>query len=121
MPLRIEPWIDKNEMVLSPTVYDLAHKAGLTTAEIDWVAIQNPGTITWSFAERPRVDGVVEREMIAAGLASEAEIRDFAKAPITLRDEIWTRAAIHPMSRHRPNLLLFHLLTTDSSSASLWS
>jgi predicted AlkP superfamily pyrophosphatase or phosphodiesterase len=71
-------------------------------------------TASPSFAERPRVDGVIEREMIAAGLASEPEIRDFAKAPITLRDEIWTRAAIHILNKHRPNLLLFHLLTTDS-------
>jgi predicted AlkP superfamily pyrophosphatase or phosphodiesterase len=114
-PLHVEPWIDKPELVHAPTVYDLAHAAGLTTAEVDWVAIHKAKTITWSFAEVPRVDGAVEREMVAAGLMSETELRDVAKAPITWRDEIWTRAAIHILERHRPNLLLFHLLTTDSA------
>jgi predicted AlkP superfamily pyrophosphatase or phosphodiesterase len=53
--------------------------------------------------------------MVASGLVSEADLRNFVKAPITWRDEIWTRAAIHILERHRPNLLLFHLLTTDSA------
>jgi predicted AlkP superfamily pyrophosphatase or phosphodiesterase len=114
-PLRVEPWIDKTELVRAPTVYDLAHAAGLTTAEVDWVAIHKARTITWSFAEQPRVEGPVEREMLASGLVSETELRSFVKAPITWRDEIWTRAAIHILGRHRPNLLLFHLLTTDSA------
>src|SRR5438309_11788163 len=33
-PVRVEPWIDKNELVKAPTVYDLANAAGLTTAEV---------------------------------------------------------------------------------------
>ncbi|HYP05575.1 MAG TPA: ectonucleotide pyrophosphatase/phosphodiesterase [Bryobacteraceae bacterium] len=114
-PLRVEPWRPKDELVLAPTVYDLAHAAGLTTAEVDWVAIHQAKTITWSFAERPGVDDLVPKEMIAAGAVTEAEIRDFAKTQIVRRDEIWTDAAVHILKKHRPNLLLFHLLTTDSS------
>jgi len=113
--LRVEPWIDKTELVRAPTVYDLAHAARLTTAEVDWVAIHKARTITWSFAEQPRIEGAVEREMVAAGLVSKADLHNFVKAPITWRDEIWTRAAIHILERHRPNLLLFHLLSTDSA------
>jgi predicted AlkP superfamily pyrophosphatase or phosphodiesterase len=101
--------------VMAPTVYDLAHQAGLTTAEIDWVAIHQPKTINWSFAERPMLNDAIPQEMIAAGLVTEAEIRDFAKLDIVLRDEIWTQAAIHILRKHKPNLLLFHLLATDSS------
>lgn len=114
-PLRVEPWLDKDVLVKAPTLYDAAHAAGLTTAQVDWVAIQNAKTITWEFPERPRVEGGIEREMIVAGLVSEEEIRGFAKAPIVWRDEIWTRAGIHLIEKHRPNLLLFHLLTTDSA------
>ena len=114
-PLRIEPWVPKETLVMAPTVYDLAHQAGLTTAEVDWVAIHQPKTINWSFAERPTLNDPIPREMIAAGLVSEAEIRDFAKLDIVLRDEIWTQAAIHILKKHKPNLLLFHLLATDSS------
>ena len=53
----------KDELVLAPTVYDLAHETGLTTAEVDWVAIHKPKTITWSFAERPLLDDLVLREI----------------------------------------------------------
>ncbi|HEX5085006.1 MAG TPA: alkaline phosphatase family protein [Blastocatellia bacterium] len=111
---KIEPWRDKREMVRVPTVYDLAYQAGLTTAQVDWVAIQNPGTINWEFAERPRADGAVEKEMIAEGLLTENEAREFSKGNITWRDQVWTNAAIHIIKKHRPNLLLFHLLNLDS-------
>jgi predicted AlkP superfamily pyrophosphatase or phosphodiesterase len=111
---RVEPWRDKREMVRITTVYDLAHQAGLTTAQIDWVAIQNPGTITWEFPERPRTDGAIEREMIAEGLLTEKEVREFNKNNPAWRDQGWTNAAIHIIKKHRPNLMLFHLLNLDS-------
>lgn len=113
-PLKVEPWIPKDELVASPTLYDLAHSARLTTAEVDWVAIHKPRTITWAFPEVPSTGGQIEREMIAAGLVTASEVAGFGKLPITYRDEIWTRAGEHLITRHKPNLLLFHLLTTDS-------
>lgn len=113
-PPKVEPWRDKAEMVRVPTVYDLAYKAGLTTAQVDWVAIQNPGTITWEFAERPNLNGVIEKEMVAEGLVTEAEVRDFNRNNPAWRDQVWTNAAIHISKKHKPNLLLFHLLNLDS-------
>ena len=41
------------EMVHAPTLYDVAHARGLTTAQVDWVAIWNAPTVTWEFRERP--------------------------------------------------------------------
>lgn len=114
-PLRVEPWVSKHDLVQAITVYDLAFAAGLTTAEVDWVAITKPRTIHWSFAERPTLEDAIPREMIQAGLATESEVRDFAKTQIVRRDEIWTDAGVHILRKHKPNLLLFHLLATDSS------
>lgn len=114
-PTKTEQWADKARLVLAPTVYDAAFKAGLTTAEVDWVAVSNPGTITWSFAERPDPAAVLPREMVAAGVATQAEIEGTAKTNIVSRDELWTRAGCFIFAKHRPNLLLFHLLNTDSS------
>lgn len=114
VPVKVEPWRDKKEMVQAPTVYDLAHQAGLTTAQVDWVAIQNPGTINWAFPERPSADGAVEMEMISAGTVTKAEIDGFARTIITRRDQIWTSAAVHLIKTHKPRLLLLHLLTLDS-------
>ncbi len=116
-PPTIEQWADKAAMVRVPTLYDAAFKAGLKTAQVDWVAILNSGTIHHEFLELPSPAGTVEREMIAAGIVTAPQIQGFMKGGnIAWRDRIWTQAAIHILEKHRPNLLLFHLLTTDSAN-----
>jgi predicted AlkP superfamily pyrophosphatase or phosphodiesterase len=111
----IEPWRDKSEMVRVRTLYDAAHERGLTTAQVDWVAIQNAPTITWAFPERPDPKGQIAREMVKAGAISEEDLAAFASRNIVFRDHIWTSAAVHIVREHRPNLLLFHLLNLDST------
>jgi predicted AlkP superfamily pyrophosphatase or phosphodiesterase len=113
-PVRVEPWVPKQKLVQAPTVYDLAHAAGLKTAEVDWVAIEDAPTIDFSFFEVPKADSRIVKEMIAAGAITAEQVSDFRKMSITARDEFWTDAAIHIVRKHRPNLLLYHLLTTDS-------
>jgi predicted AlkP superfamily pyrophosphatase or phosphodiesterase len=113
---RIEPWRPKREMVKAPTVYDAAFAAGLTTAQVDWVAIHEPETITWAFAERPSPGGVIEQEMIAAGQVTPDDIATFnTNTAAAWRDQVWTDAAVHILERHKPNLLLYHLLALDST------
>jgi predicted AlkP superfamily pyrophosphatase or phosphodiesterase len=113
---KIDPWIEQTKMVHAPTIYDIAYRAGLTTAEVDWVAIHKAPTITWAFPEVPPADGAVVKEMVAAGLVTPAEIAGFGKLNIYRRDEIWTDAAIHILKNHKPNLLLYHLLSLDSTN-----
>jgi predicted AlkP superfamily pyrophosphatase or phosphodiesterase len=118
VPPRVEPWRDKDEMVRVPTLYDAAHDAGLTTAQVDWVAILNAASITWEFAERPdrpEAKAAISREMVAAGAITQADVDSFATRNIVWRDEVWTNAAVHILQQHRPNLLLFHLLALDST------
>ncbi len=111
----IEPWRDKAELVRVPTLYDVAHRSGLSTAQVDWVAILNSGTIDWEFLEVPKTGGVIERELIERGLISAPEVAAFSRGKnIAWRDMMWTRAATHIIREHRPNLLLFHLLATDA-------
>ena len=113
-PPRIEPWRDKTEWVRAPTVYDAAHAAGLTTAEVDWVAIFKAPTITWAFPEVPNPAGPIELEMIAAGVLSAGDVATFHEGTSgAWRDQRWTDAAVHIVERHTPNLLLFHLLALD--------
>ena len=113
---RVEPWRDKSEMVRVKTVYDAAHEAGLTTAQVDWVAIHKPGTITWAFEERPDPSGAVVQELITAGHTTPEQITNFRGLNIITKDQIWTTAAVHMIERHQPNLLLLHLLSLDSTS-----
>jgi predicted AlkP superfamily pyrophosphatase or phosphodiesterase len=114
-PVRVDPKIDKEKMVHAPTVYDAAHQSGLTTAEVDWVAINNAPTITWSFHEWATPDGPLEREMIERGVLTMNEVQDFTKFNIVWRDQVWTKAAAYLIREHKPNLLLFHLLTLDAT------
>jgi predicted AlkP superfamily pyrophosphatase or phosphodiesterase len=113
---RVEPWIDKKEMVKVETLYDAAHARGMTTAQVDWVAIYNAPTITWEFRERPPTGGggAIAGEMVKAGLVSQADVDSFSTRNIIFRDDVWTKAANHILKQHRPNLLLFHLLALDS-------
>lgn len=115
VPPRVEPWRDKSELVHARTVYDAAHERGLTTAQVDWVAIQNAKTITWEFPERPDPKGLIAREAVTAGVLSQADLETFHTRNILWRDHIWTQAAAHILRQHRPNLLLFHLLNLDST------
>lgn len=115
---KIEPWVHKNRLVHVPTLYDLAHQAGLTTAEVDWVAIKDAETIDWSFPELPSAEGKVEKEMIAAGLLTPEQITWMNPGPqrknMSWHDSTWTQAAMHIFKTHRPNLLLYHTLNTDA-------
>src|SRR5215471_19996046 len=113
--LRIEPWVDKKELVLAPTVADVARDAGMTTAEVDWVAIYPTSTVTWSFPEQPKLTDAVVKELIREGVITEDEIRKWGSSPINVHDDAWMRATIHFIEKHRPNLTLMHMLTTDST------
>ncbi len=113
-PVKVEPMIDMVKMVHAPTVYEAARRAGLTTAQVDWVAINNAPGITWAFAEWPSAGGTLEREMIAKGVISAADLDGFTKANILWRDQIWTRAGEYLIRAHQPDLLLLHLLSLDS-------
>jgi len=117
-PAKIEPWVDKAKLVHVPTLYDIAHQNGLTTAESDWVAVTRPGTITWSFAELPEAESPVVKEMIAAGTITPEHIEWMQLGPkrksVTFLDNLWTKAAIHIFKTHQPNLLLYHTLNTDA-------
>jgi predicted AlkP superfamily pyrophosphatase or phosphodiesterase len=115
-PIRVDPHIDKAEMVRAPTVYDVAHRAGLTTAQVDWVAIEKAPTITWAFREWASSEGPLEKEMIAKGAITSADLDGFTKANILFRDQIWTHAGEYLIRTHKPDLLLFHLLALDSNS-----
>jgi predicted AlkP superfamily pyrophosphatase or phosphodiesterase len=112
----IEPWRDKSVLVHSPTIYDIAYNAGLTTAQVDWVAIYGAKTITWQFPELPDPNGQIERELIAAGTVTADQLRTYEDSSQVWQDEIWTDAAVDILEKHQPNLLLFHLLTGDDTN-----
>jgi predicted AlkP superfamily pyrophosphatase or phosphodiesterase len=113
-PPRIEMWVPKLRLVAVPTVYDAAHQVGLTTAQVDWVAIQDTPSIDWQFAERPDPDGAVEQDLVRQGVITHDQLVHFGEPSQAWRDRMYTRAAIDIIQKHHPDLLLLHLLALDS-------
>ena len=103
----------QSELVAVPTVYDAAHAAGMTTAEVDWVAIHQAGTINWNFAERPSADSTIVQDLIHDGSMTQADLGTFFKPSQAWRDRLYTLAAVDILRRHHPNLTLIHLLALD--------
>lgn len=113
-PVKVDPMVVKEQMVKAPTIYDVAHRAGRTTAHVDWVAIEKAPTITWAFREWAGLDGPLEQEMVKDGALTADDLESFSRANIVFRDQIWTKAGEYLIRKHQPDLLLFHLLTGDS-------
>jgi len=104
----------KSWLVAVPTVYDAAHKAGLTTAQVDWVAIEGAPSIDWQFAEHPDPAGAIEQDLVRQGVVTDDQLAHFGVASQAWRDRIYTRAAVDIIQQHHPDLLLLHLLALDS-------
>jgi predicted AlkP superfamily pyrophosphatase or phosphodiesterase len=120
VPLLPDPLFDKDQIVKVPTIYDLAHRAGLTTAAVVWPATRNAKTLDWtvpdvgtkelwekystpSWLAELREEGIpVDRQ--------EAWVKE--KAGVQ-RDWMYTRAAVQAIRKHRPNLVLLHLIELD--------
>lgn len=111
----IKPWVPKEELVHARTLYDAAAEKGLTTGQVDWVAIFRAKNVTWEFGEKPEVSGPIAQDLIARGDVTQQEIEHFGEKSSPARhDEVWTDAAVDILEKHTPNLMLFHLLETDS-------
>lgn len=111
---KVDAQASKDQLVAVPTLYDLAHQKGLVTAEVDWVAIMHAPTVDWRFAEKPDPDGPIEKELIADGLVSRADLAHFGQPRQAWRDRLYTEAAVDILRKHHPDFLMLHLLALDS-------
>ncbi|WP_263378799.1 alkaline phosphatase family protein [Granulicella paludicola] len=111
----IEPWTDKSKLVHAETLYEAAAAKGLTTGQVDWVAIYGAKGVNWQFGEKPNADSPIARELITSGMVTREEVLEFGeKSSPAWRDQVWTDAAVDMIEHHTPDLLLLHLLETDS-------
>lgn len=113
--IAVKPWVPKEQLVNARTLYDALAEQGMSTGQSDWVAIYGAKNVRWSFAERPTMDSPIVQELIAQGLVTSDQIATFNDdSSPAWRDEMWTDGAIDILTHHTPNLLLFHLLQTDT-------
>ncbi|MGE0609729.1 MAG: alkaline phosphatase family protein [Pirellulales bacterium] len=119
VPVLIDPKRDKSDLVRVATLYDTAHAAGMTTAEVNWPCTRGSTALDDSFPDVPEaVDHMTPRlreELIAAGLLADSTDKSFKSGSIVGRDLIWTETACHLIRARQPNLLLVHLLNIDAT------
>ncbi len=119
--LLTDPVFDKDDVVASPTIYDVAHAAGLRTAGIIWPATRNAKTLDFQVPDMPK-DGWQRygtptwlEELRTAGIPVDrhADYCNDSSGGGVLRDWLYTRLAAHLFEHHPPNLLLLHLIEVD--------
>jgi predicted AlkP superfamily pyrophosphatase or phosphodiesterase len=113
-PPVVKPWVPKDELVNARTLYEAAAEKGMTAGQVDWVAIYGAKDVRWQFGEKPEWTSPIVQDLVRQGLLTQEQVERFNDSTPAWRDEIWTDAAIDILIHHTPNLLLFHLLQTDT-------
>jgi predicted AlkP superfamily pyrophosphatase or phosphodiesterase len=120
IPFIPDPLFDKDEIVKVPTVYDVAHKAGLVTAGVIWPASRNARTLDFTVPDMAGDEAWPKygtprwlAELKAAGIPVEKHGTWVKDGSGVQRDWLYTRLARHVLEHHRPNLLLVHLIELD--------
>ncbi len=118
-----DPIFDKEQVVKVPTIYDVAHQAGLKTAGVIWPSSRNAKHLDW------QVPDVFEQELFdkygtpslmaelkAKGIPTEKQMEwcKSGNAGKPQRDWLYTRIAEHILTTHKPNVLLLHLVSVDA-------
>jgi predicted AlkP superfamily pyrophosphatase or phosphodiesterase len=116
-----DPIYDAPRLLRVPTVHDLAHAAGLRTAAIDWPATRHCPSLDWCLPFF-KDQAVFEKETPAAvweelgrlGFPRDRQ-GEWAQLPRRfLKDAMVGDLATHVVRQHCPDLLLVHVLCTDS-------
>lgn len=117
-----DPVFDMADCVKAPTVFDIAHQAGLKTAGVCWPATRNAKTLDWTVPDMMEQD-LFEKfstpsllaECRQAGIAYEKQ-QEWCKAGNagkSPRDYMYAQLARHILIKHKPQLLLLHLMSAD--------
>lgn len=111
--LKVDPARDQSDLVAVPTLYDVAHKAGLTTADINWPCTRNSPSIDDSFPDVPaQIDFMTPRlksELREHGILSVDTQAGWLKLGPAQWDDAWTGAACYVIRQRKPNFLTLHI------------
>jgi predicted AlkP superfamily pyrophosphatase or phosphodiesterase len=137
-PARVNADADQKDLVAVPTIFDVLHAAGFSTAAINWPCTRGSKTLDDDFSDAPgSVAAMTPRladELIAGGIlpvrsptaASAPDDRDkpltqqelaadaFGRLSAPARDQVWTNALCHVIRARKPRFMLWHFLNSDA-------
>jgi predicted AlkP superfamily pyrophosphatase or phosphodiesterase len=120
VPLVADPVFDKDQIVKVPTIYDLAHQAGLATAGIVWPATRNAKTLDWTVPDCGTQElwdkfgtAAWMEELRKEGIWVDMQEPWHKAGAGVQRDWMYAKAAAQVIRAHRPNLVLLHLIELD--------
>lgn len=123
LPTTVDAKRDQRDLVRVPTVVDIAHAAGLSTAEINWPCTRGSESLDDSFPDVPdalqHTTPRLRAELVKMGLLADESDSSFKANSSVGRDLVWTEAACHVIRQRKPNLMLVHLLNVDGTHHSL--
>ena len=118
--LLTDPLFNKDEIVKSPTIYDLAKAAGLKTAGITWPASRSAPTLDWAVPDvgtqalyQQFVTPQLLTEFSDTGIPWESQEQWCKEGKGRNRDRMYTQMLNHVIRRHRPNVAVLHLVEID--------
>lgn len=123
VPLIPDPIFNKEEIVKSPTIYDVAKKAGLTTAGVIWPASRGAPTLDWTvpdvfeqelFEKYGTPQLLKEARELGIPIEKQMEWCKAGNAGKPQRDYMYAQLAQHIIRTKKPNFLALHLVSLDS-------
>jgi len=120
IPLLPDPLFNKEEIVKSPTIYDVAKAGGLKTAGIIWPASRGAQTLDWTVPD-VGTDALFQKygtasllaEFKQAGIPYEKQEEWWKGGKGQDRDRMYTQMLNFVIETHRPNFALLHLVEVD--------
>jgi len=116
--VRIDPARDQSELVAAPTIWDVAHKAGRSTAGINWPCTRNSPALDDNFPDvADQIDQItptLKQELLKAKILPGGSQFDWYRQSAPQQDHIWTQAACWVIRHRKPNLMVLHMLLSDT-------
>jgi predicted AlkP superfamily pyrophosphatase or phosphodiesterase len=105
-----DPIYNKEQIVKVPTIYDLAHEAGMKTAALRWPATRGAKTLDWVIPTCH--DEKVAAKYTTPSLLTECKAAGIWDGKFPL-DQTCTDVLDFILRKHHPRLALLHLGNTD--------
>ena len=106
-----------SQLVAVPSIFDILHAAGHSSAAINWPCTRGSSSIDDNFPDTPGMLKVTTprlvKDMVSSGILRTGSQSDFAHLEQPGHDSVWTQAACHIIRTRMPDLLTIHLLNTD--------